>query len=112
MEFATSIITGVLVVGGVVLIGLLLKMIVTGNYSWLANEPMRKEITQRRARAQSQATPTMAATTTTFADLADVLLLRRKPAVAHFSEDPLELTDEAEKNKVAEDLAKIRKRAG
>lgn len=112
MEFATSIITGILVVGGVVFIGLLLKMIVTGNYFLLADEPTRKLISRRRSHAQSQATLTRAATTTTFADLGDLLLLRRAPAVHHFSEDPLELTDEGQKKKVAKDLAEIRKRAG
>jgi hypothetical protein len=104
MESATSIITYVLVVGGVVLIGLLVKMIVTGNYALLVDEPTRKDMVQRRSRTQAPRPP--AATTTIFADLADVLLLRRKPAVAHFSEDPLELTDE-EQEKVAEDLAKM-----
>jgi hypothetical protein len=107
MQNLIWIVTVLIALGGLVLICLLLNMLRTGDYSALVGNTG-----QRSARAQSQATLTLAATTTTFADLADVLLLRREPEVAHFSEDPLELTDEVQKKKVAEDLAKIRKRAG
>jgi len=111
MQALIWILTVLIALGGLVLICLLLNMVRTGNYSALVGNTGQRSA-RGGAHTQSHATLTPSARTTTFADLADVLLLRRAPEVAHFSEDPLELTDEAEKNKVAEDLVKIRKRAG
>jgi hypothetical protein len=119
MESVILSLTIVVGLGGLIMIGVLLNMIRRGDYSGLTGNRPRVDVSQRNART---AAPSVARQTsirseartarpTRVKDLATLLLLRREPEVAHFSEDPLELTD-VQKKKVAEDLAEIRKRAG
>jgi len=105
MQTLIWIVTLLIALGALILICLLLNMVRTGDYSALVGS--NPGAGQRNENVQSRPAPA-----STFGDLADILLLRREPEVAHFSEDPLELTDGAQRKKISEDLVKIRKRAG
>jgi len=100
----TLVVTGTIIIGfaGIILSAVFLRTIMSTNSA--------PSTTKRPATQDVTRVPVESPSTEAFSSVAALLFLNRPPEVARFLNNPLELTEEAQKREFEEDLAASTKR--